>query len=139
MKEWDGDAARSKPIPPRGMFFFVIPRGAPLVYRRWPNPIPRCSAFWRRAPTERLVSFDILTTGVRAFEWSLSSLRSAFVHSRRFTVFLADLAFFKLFAPIDDEFGRTTKVRSRKHPGLARSCYRGQLRRARPFMPSRYE
>jgi hypothetical protein len=37
-------------------------------YRRWPSPIPMCKAFWRRAPTERLVSFDIFTTGVRAFE-----------------------------------------------------------------------
>jgi hypothetical protein len=37
-------------------------------YRRWPKPIPRCNAFCRRAPTERLVSFAILTTGVRAFE-----------------------------------------------------------------------
>jgi hypothetical protein len=37
-------------------------------YRRWPKPIPRISAFCRREPTVRLVSFDILFTGVRAFE-----------------------------------------------------------------------
>jgi hypothetical protein len=49
------------------------------------------------------VSFAILTTGVRAFEWSFSSLRSAFVHSRRLPVFLAALAFFKLIAPVDHE------------------------------------
>lgn len=49
------------------------------------------------------MSFAILTTGVRAFEWSFSSLRSAFVHSRRLPVFLAALAFFKLIAPVDHE------------------------------------
>src|ERR1700720_978722 len=70
-------------------------------HRRWPKPIPRSNAFFLSSPTERLVSFDILATGVRAFEWSLSSFRSAFVHSRRLPVFLTALAFFKSIAPID--------------------------------------
>jgi len=35
----------------------------------------------------------------------LDSLRSAFVHSRRLTVFLAALAFFKSIAPVDHEAG----------------------------------
>jgi hypothetical protein len=51
----------------RNMFFSSCRAGI-ISYLRWPSPIPMCNAFWRRAPTERLVSFDILTTGVRAFE-----------------------------------------------------------------------
>jgi hypothetical protein len=60
--------ARGKAIAPRGMFAFGRAARCISSYRRWPSPIPRCNAFWRRAPTERLVSFDIFTTGVRAFE-----------------------------------------------------------------------
>lgn len=48
--------------------FFISTSQSDRRYRRWPKPIPRCNAFCRRAPTERLVSFAILTTGVRAFE-----------------------------------------------------------------------
>jgi hypothetical protein len=44
------------------------------------------------APTVRLVVFDILATGVRAFECALSSFMSALVHSRRLPFFLASLA-----------------------------------------------
>ncbi|AJA65396.1 hypothetical protein MA20_35005 [Bradyrhizobium japonicum] len=59
--------------------------------------MPRFKAFWRSAPTLRLVIFAIFITGVLAFEWTLSSLISAFVHSRRLTLFL--VAFFTMNAP----------------------------------------
>jgi hypothetical protein len=70
------------------------------VYRWCPSPIPRCSAFWRSAPIVRFVSLDILATGVFAFECALSSLMSAFVHSRRTALpfFFAFLTF-NLLAP----------------------------------------
>jgi hypothetical protein len=47
----------AKPIAPRGMFFSSC-RAVHQQYRRWPSPIPGCNAFWRRAPTERLVSWQ---------------------------------------------------------------------------------
>ena len=48
----------------------------------------------------RFVSLDILATGVLAFECALSSLMSAFVHSRRTALpFFFAFATFNLLAP----------------------------------------
>ena len=48
----------------------------------------------------RFVSLDILVTGVLAFECALSSLTSAFVHSRRTALrFFFDFVTFNLLAP----------------------------------------
>src|SRR5260370_671161 len=58
---------RGEPTPNRAAGYCHAARCI-ISYRRWPSPIPMCNAFWRRAPTERLVSFAILITGVRAFE-----------------------------------------------------------------------
>src|SRR5258708_28451996 len=61
--------------------------------------MPSWNALARSAPAVRLVALDILSTGVLALEWALSSFRSALVHSRRLALFLVTLAFFKFIAP----------------------------------------
>jgi hypothetical protein len=51
----------------------------------------------------RFVSLDILVTGVLAFECALSSLTSAFVHSRRAALpFFFGLVTFNMLAPYFD-------------------------------------
>lgn len=88
---------------PRGRFCLLGPAARCIShYRRWPKPTPMYNAFCRSAPTVRFVSFDILSTGVLAFECAFSSFRSALVHSRRLPFFLATLAFFNSIAPIDE-------------------------------------
>src|ERR1700679_3831644 len=44
--------------------------------------MPRIPALRRSAPTVRFMTFDTLTTGVRALECALSSRKSSFVHGR---------------------------------------------------------
>jgi hypothetical protein len=45
--------------------------------------MPSWLALTRRAPIVRFICLEIFGTGVRCFEWTLSALRSAAVHSRR--------------------------------------------------------
>jgi hypothetical protein len=48
--------------------------------RRCPRPIPRSPAFRRSARSVRFIFFAISASGVRAFEYALSSRTSSFVH-----------------------------------------------------------
>jgi hypothetical protein len=66
------------------------------VYRRWPRRMPSFSAFCRNDPTERLVNFAILATGVRAFECARNSFTSDVVYSRRETFFF----FLAIISPV---------------------------------------
>src|ERR1700722_15750926 len=66
--------------------------------------MPRMPALRRSAPTVRFMTFDTLTTGVRALEWALRVRKSSFVHglmTRRVAlatfVDLTDFAVFTVF------------------------------------------
>ena len=51
--------------------------------------MPNLKACWRNAPMVRFIAFEILTTGVLAFECLRNSAWCAFVHAADFRFFVA--------------------------------------------------